>query len=130
MNDEIITILQALIDGEDIEFSTVNNWSKSSLGNTLNVLSHWSYGSTSVNLRSKPKTIQIGEFTVPEPIRVPPPVHSVYYYVDLAYGTTEAMRWDATQDESGWLANGMLQSTKEGAEQQLAALLSLTKEKK
>lgn len=129
MNDEIITILQALIDGEDIEFSTVNNWSKSSLGNTLNVLSHWSYGSTSVSLRSKPKTIQIGEFTVPEPLRTSP-INTIYYYVDVAYGTTEELRWDATEDEKVWLANGMLQATEEGAEQQLAALLSLTKEKK
>lgn len=130
MKNEIKTILQAIIDDEPIEYAmstTVNNWSKSSLDNTLNVLSRWCFGITSVSLRIKPKTIQIGSSTIPEPLRVPPPMCSVYYYIDLVHGTTEAMRWGAGRDEIVWLSNGMLQATKEGAEQQLAAILSLTR---
>lgn len=127
MKPEIEDILRALIAGEEIEYFTGNNWCKSSLGNTLTVLAAWEYGNDTAKLRIKPKTIQIGRYTVPEPMRVPPPRYSTYYYVDLTYGTTEEMQGNTAEDESVWLANGMLQATKEGAEQQLAALLSLTR---
>lgn len=79
MNDEIKTILQALIDGEDIEDFTGNDWRESGLGATLTVLADWEYENYRTSLRIKPKTIQIGEFTVPEPLRVP---MEVCWYVD------------------------------------------------
>lgn len=130
MNDKIRTILQALIDGKDIEFLGPRDWCKASVGATLTVLANWwEYGNDTTKLRIKPKTIQIGEFTVPEPLRTVPtgvcwlidPTSTPYIY------STE---WQNTQCEREWLANGMIQATKEGAEQQLAAIFSLTKEKK
>lgn len=125
MNDEIKIILQALIDGEDIEFYRGRIWSKASLPTTLNVLSQWSCGNTSIGLRIKSKTIQIGEFTVPEPLRVP---MEVYWLIDPTSAPyIYSMEWQDTQREHEWLANGMLQATKEGAEQQLAAIFSLTR---
>ena len=128
MNDEIKTILQALIDGEHIEFATVGNWTTSTTANTLSVLRQWSFGHTSVSLRIKPHTIQIGEFTVPEPLRKPP--SDIYYYVNPAYGEVEQMYWEGTDDENTWLANGALHATEQGAKLFLAAIHSLTREQK
>ena len=128
MNDKIKTILQALIDGEHIEFATVGNWATSTTANTLSVLRQWSFGCTSVSLRIKPQTIQIGEFTVPAPLRKPP--SNSYYYANVTFGEVEQINWEGTSDENTWLANGVLFSTKRGAELFLAAILSLTREQK
>lgn len=127
MNDEIKTILQALIDGEPIEFVTAGNWSTSTPANTLSVLSQWSFGCTSVSLRIKPKTIQIGEFTVPAPLRKPP--SNSYYYAN-PYGAVKQFTWEGADVENTWLAHGVLFATEQGAELFLAAIRSLTKEPK
>ena len=128
MNSEMKEILQALIDGEHIEFATVGNWATSTTANTLSVLRQWSFGHTSVSLRIKPKTIQIGEFTVPAPLREPP--SDIYYYANVTYGEVEQMNWEDTGDENTWLANGVLYATERGAELFIAAILSLTREQK
>lgn len=128
MNSKMKEILQALIDGEPIEFATVGNWATSTTANTLSVLSQWAFDCTSVSLRIKPQTIQIGEFTVPAPLRKPP--SDIYYYVDIAYGDVDQMNWENTGDENTWLANGVLYATEQGAELFLAAIHSLTKEPK
>ena len=128
MNSKMKEILQALIDGEPIEFATAGNWSTSTPANTLSVLSQWSFGCTSVSLRIKPKTIQIGEFTVPAPLRKPP--SNSYYYANVTFGEVEQINWEGTGDENTWLANGVLFSTKQGAELFLAAIHSLTREQK
>ena len=128
MNDEIKTILQALIDGEHIEFATVGNWTTSTTANTLSVLRQWSFGRTFVSLRIKPKTIQIGEFTVPAPLRKPP--SDIYYYANITFGEVEQMNWEDTGDEKTWLDNGVLYATERGAELFIAAILSLTGEQK
>ena len=80
MNSKMKEILQALIDGELIEFSTAGNWTTSTTANTLSVLAQWTFGCTSIDLRIKPKFIQIGEFTVPAPLRRPP--SDIYYYAN------------------------------------------------
>ena len=128
MNSKIKTILQALIDGEPIEFVTAGKWDTSTTANTLSVLRQWSFGRTFVSLRIKPKTIQIGEFTVPAPLRKPP--SNSYYYANVTFGEVEQINWEGTSDENTWLANGVLFSTKRGAELFLAAILSLTREQK
>ena len=128
MNSKMKEILQALIDGELIEFATVGNWTTSTTANTLSVLSQWAFDHTSIDLRIKPQTIQIGEFTVPAPLRKPPSDN--YYYANPAYGDVEQMNWEGTDDENTWLANGALHATKQGAELFLAAIHSLTREQK
>ena len=127
MNSEMKEILQALIDGEHIEFATVGNWATSTTANTLSVLRQWSFGHTSVSLRIKPKTIQIGEFTVPAPLRKPP--SNSYYYAN-PYGAVEQFTWEGAAVENTWLAHGVLFATEQGAELFLAAIRSLTREQK
>ena len=121
-------ILQALIDDEPIEFTTAGKWGTSTTANTLSVLRQWSFDCTSVSLRIKPQTIQIGEFTVPAPLRKPP--SDIYYYANITFGEVEQMNWEDTGDENTWLANGVLYATERGAELFIAAILSLTGEQK
>lgn len=129
MNSKIKTILQALIDDEPIEFATVGNWTTSTTSNTLNVIAQWARGSTAIDLRVKSQTIQIGEFTVPAPLRKPP--SGVYYYfASHAYGDVKQLTWEGAAVENTWLANGVLFATEQGAELFLAAIRSLTKEQK
>ena len=127
MNSKIKTILQALIDGELIEFSTAGKWNTSNTANTLSVLSQWAFGCTSIDLRIKPQTIQIGEFTVPAPLRKPP--SDIYYYAN-PYGAIEQFTWEGADVENTWLAHGVLFATEQGAELFLAAIHSLTREQK
>ena len=129
MNSEMKEILQALIDDEPIEFATVGNWTTSTTANTLSVLRQWSFGRTFVSLRIKPQTIQIGEFTVPAPLRKPPS-DIYYYYANITFGEVEQMNWEDTGDEKTWLDNGVLYATERGAELFLAAIHSLTREQK
>ena len=125
MNSKIKTILQALIDDEPIEFATAGNWTTSTTSNTLSVLRQWSFGHTSVSLRIKPHTIQIGEFTVPAPLRKPP--LGDYFYANPAYGDVKQMNWEDSDVENTWLANGVLYDTERGAELFLAAIRSLNR---
>ena len=128
MNSKMKEILQALIDDEPIEFATAGNWSTSTPANTLSVLSQWAFDCTSVSLRIKPQTIQIGEFTVPAPLRKPP--SDLYYYANPAYGDVARLKWEDSSVETTWLANGVLFSTEQGAELFLTAIRSLTREQK
>lgn len=127
MNSKMKEILQALIDGEHIEFATVGNWTTSTTANTLSVLAQWTFDHTSIDLRIKPKTIQIGEFTVPAPLRKPP--SNSYYYAN-PYGAVEQFTWEGAAVENTWLAHGVLFATEQGAELFLAAIRSLTREQK
>lgn len=120
-------ILQALIDGELIEFSTAGKWNTSNTANTLSVLSQWAFDCTSVSLRIKPQTIQIGEFTVPAPLRKPP--SDTYYYAN-PYGDVQQFTWEGATVENTWLAHGVLFATEQDAELFSAAIRSLTREQK
>ena len=127
MNSKTKEILQALIDGEHIEFVNAGKWDTSTTVNTLSVLRQWACGCTSVGLRIKPKTIQIGKFTVPAPLRKPP--SDTYYYAN-PYGAVEQFTWEGADVENTWLAHGVLFATEQGAELFLAAIRSLTREQK
>ena len=78
--------------------------------------------------RRKPKTIRIGEFDVPEPMRVVSSKQGGYWLVHTALGKVIFHVWDGTEKEYLWLNHGYCQSTQEGAELMLKALLSLTQQ--
>ena len=76
-------------------------------------------------VRIKPKTIMIGDVEVPEPMRVAPEKDTPYWYVELGAETFTKFSWDGLTSEVRWLKRGMLQATKQGAEDMLAALVKL-----
>ena len=75
--------------------------------------------------RIKPKTIRIGAFDVPEPMRVAPSHGDAYWEVSTDGVSRDTWRSDFAQISA--FHKGLLQSTREGAEAAYVALLSLTK---
>ena len=77
--------------------------------------------------RRKPRTIRIGEYDVPEPMREAPEDFSVYY-VPIVSGDmgTCRIRWANDQEDLRNLSNGLCHSTREAAELHAKALISLT----
>jgi len=127
-------ILIAVAEGQDIEIlplaSLEETWATAT---HTEALSNILYSFPVNHLRIKPKTIRIGEYDVPAPMRVAPKVGSTYYLCNPVYSpvrpAVESDIWTGLPAEIVWLENGFLQVTEEGAEKQLKALLSLTQNK-
>lgn len=93
-------LLRAIADGNDIEFV-------------------W---------RIKAKTIRIGEYDVPEPMRVAPKEGTTYYFAELAPGTfADWYVWENDEQDAKLLAMGICHLTEDAAVMHAKALLSLTK---
>lgn len=80
--------------------------------------------------RRKPRTIRIGNYDVPEPLRVAPEIGTVYYYPYLVggKGLNGEMAWDGDKYDSETLKKGKVHLTKEAAELHAKALISLTEQ--
>lgn len=76
--------------------------------------------------RRKPRTIRIGEFDVPEPVREPLEVGATYYVAVLTSNAASHMRWGGSTSEMDWLRRGLIHLTREAAELHTKALLSFT----
>jgi len=78
--------------------------------------------------RIKPRTIRIGEYDVPEPMREAPEVGSRVFLFNMV-GDTKATRWDGDDVDKRMLNSGICHSTQEAAELHAKALISLTAKK-
>lgn len=78
--------------------------------------------------RRKPKTININGFEVPEPVREPLKLDSIYYipafYIDDKYSL---LPWEGSKSDLYALNNGLIHLTKDAAILHAKALLSFTK---
>ena len=81
--------------------------------------------SPSFEYRRKPKTIRIGEFDVPEPVREPLKVGEKYWLAGTA--GVGSSTWRSNSQDKEWLAAGLIHSTKEAAQQHIDAVLSFTR---
>ena len=81
--------------------------------------------------RIKPRTIKIGDFDVPEPMRVPPSAGTTVFSVSLELiGSHDEWDWidgDCVMDLM--LSRGILHSSRESAIAHAKALIALTAEK-
>ena len=81
-----------------------------------------------LSYRRKPKTIRIGEFDVPEPLRHAPALGTAIYWPMLYnVSLTNGNNWHAEGWQQRSLLSGMLHLTEKAAELHTKALLSLTK---
>lgn len=77
--------------------------------------------------RRKPKTIRIGEYDVPEPLRVVPERGQKVWGVHVSSDSLSySMHWVPGDTSMTLLCNGMLHLTREAAELHTRALISLT----
>lgn len=81
--------------------------------------------------RRKPQTIKIGEFEVPEPLRIPPPQGETYCFVAITGGDGSycESEWTGDKLDMKRLASGIIHFTAEAALLHSHALLSLSKAK-
>lgn len=114
---EILPVVQAAADGAVIEREFGGVWYEY-YNNALG------YGYT---YRVKPKTIRIGEYDVPEPMREIPARGTTYYVVDMvAPSSLREYTWVGDTAGIGWFNLGILHSTRDAAVLHAKALLSLT----
>lgn len=123
-------ILRAIADGHEIEYSadSQSRWVGRSHKNVLKMLSfEHSAVPAPEQFRIKPRTIRIGEFDVPEPLRVAPDYGSYYWSPNpwLESGVDQIL-WDDDDQDVRALSAGWCHSTYEAAEQHARALFSLT----
>ena len=119
---EILPIVQAAANGEVIQgrFSGYcSDWEDSQ--------HDWDVFRMSCEYRVKPKTIRIGEYDVPEPMREIP-VHGTSYYVVDIVSPDSPMEYMWVNDpaDNNWLRLGIVHSTRDAAVLHAEALLSLT----
>ena len=120
--------LRAIADGEEIEFidtrSDAAGWS---LISSQSALLQVAYDDAHLKFRVKPKTIRIGDYDVPEPMRVAPGDSEMFYVPTILSGSLyTARRWGDFRDQQAQLAAGLCHFTAEAAELHAKALISLT----
>jgi hypothetical protein len=84
------------------------------------------------DLTSKPRTININGFEVPEPCRKPLEVRTTYYYFDVfisARCCVNDCQWEGDEIDNKLLDMGIIHLTEEAAIQHAKALLSFTEVK-
>lgn len=118
---EISEVIVAAANGEEIQVSYDGKTWANKIG--LNFDSGYKY-------RVKPRTIKIGDFDVPEPMRVEPKIGSVVYYAN-PYPSNSALKfyWGGSRDEKLLLARGMIHADSFGAEIHAKAIVSFTEMK-
>lgn len=84
---------------------------------------------TNCEYRRKPKTIRIGEFDVPEPLREAPAAGTEYFVATLSSEDVATPLWESDHHDLRWLKWGLVHLTREAAELHARALISLTEQK-
>lgn len=114
---EILPIVQAAANGAVIEFKQAGVWYEK-VHNDL----CYDY-----EYRVKPKTIRIGEYDVPEPLRDRPMNGESVYLVCTDRAIPVKLQWYPSEYALHLLDSGILHREHAGAALHLKALLSLTK---
>lgn len=119
-------ILRAIADGHQIERRHTDGiWRVVMLNPLLDVAAM--DRAAPEDYRIKPRTIRIGEFDVPEPLRVAPTVGSLYWSIhfgnDAGIGS---FKWNGDRFDQNVLIQGVAHLKREDAEAHTKALLSLS----
>ena len=114
---EILPIVQAAANGAVIEFKQAGVWYEK----THNDLCY------DYEYRVKPKTIRIGEYDVPEPMREMPAAGTVYYVPTLTNIPVCSYVWKCSvSDIEDRLNMGLIHLCADNAAHHAKALLSIT----
>ena len=121
-------LLRAIADGEEIECADTRSVPVSwSLISSQFALHRVAYDAAHLKLRVKPKTIRIGEYDVPEPMRVEPEEDAEFFLPAVLLSRKHILcSWAGHPEQYEHLAAGFCHSTAEAAELHAKALISLT----
>ncbi|KLU15024.1 MULTISPECIES: hypothetical protein [Xenorhabdus] len=83
---------------------------------------------SNIKYRLKPRTIKIGEYDVPEPVREALENGTEYYYPDISYGefVCDDRTWSGDVWDKYRLSSGLIHLDRESAELHAKALIALT----
>lgn len=85
--------------------------------------------SDNTEYRRKPRTIRIGNYDVPEPLRVAPEIGTPYYRVNISNPDSPVYcEWSNGDAALQWLKNGIIHIPSEAAELHAKSLISLTEQ--
>jgi hypothetical protein len=102
-------------------------WNDDPKDQWMNVLQHPGWR-LDAEYRRKVKTIRIGNFDVPEPLRVAPGKKTVYFYPDvISSNLVASYSWLNDEIDNTLLERRVVHLTKEAAKLHAEALLSLSK---
>ncbi|CDG21026.1 protein of unknown function [Xenorhabdus poinarii G6] len=77
--------------------------------------------------RLKPRTIKIGKYDIPEPVREPLAAGQRYYIPNICMVTTSyTWNWVGNSIDTSFLENGLIHLDRESAEIHARALIALT----
>lgn len=121
-------ILRAIADGKKIQTKLEGEWIDRSYPMALQDISLNRVDQNSI--RIKPKTIRIGEYDVPEPLRVAPKYAETYYLSDeTEIDMFRSIAWNDDEYDKRQLRNGLAHATKDAAIAHSKAKISLTAQK-
>lgn len=117
-------ILIAIANREEIEFDCYSHgWGHKDIEDVLVEIANEAHPPQ--RYRVKPRTIRIGEFDVPEPVREPLE-KGTKYWTFTPRGVIDYV-WEDDDTDMECLASGWIHLTKEAAETHRRALVSFTK---
>lgn len=118
---EILPFVKAAANGEVVEIKNDGDeWSEKLVCNLIR----------GIEYRIRPRTIKIGDFDVPEPMRVEPGYGVQYFVVETLSDTPAACQiWNGMDCEKRWLSMGLCHKSKESAIAHAKALVALTSAK-
>lgn len=117
-NEELTEIKLAWARGEVVQYKHFDVWKDWGKGHWLNIR-HYS------TWRIKPKTIRIGDYDVPEPLREMKQ-GQVYWIATTSGDVCHSIKNYGDSADVIWLARGLCHATREAAELHTKALLSFT----
>lgn len=118
-------ILRAIADGEDIQFNGGCGWSDKDHYYVLTEICGESFDPE--NYRIKPKTIRIGNYDVPEPLRVAPKKGQNYWVVAINdQNLSHLSTWTDDGTDNRRLERGLIHLDNQSAELHGKAIVSLT----
>ena len=117
---EILPFVKAAANGEVIEIKNGGDeWGEKFVCNLIRGNEY----------RIKPRTIKIGDFDVPEPMRTDIGIGNKYFTPSLASASAIGCKWLGDGRDYGLLRNGLCHDTCEAAEVHAKALIALTSAK-
>ena len=120
-------ILLAIAEGKQLQYAITNGkWVDINSANVLRWISEENNNEACSGIRVKPSTIRIGDYDVPEPMRVPPKDETWYYVASNEQSRAVRYLWENCEYDKRMLKSGLCHSTKEAAELHVKALLSFS----
>lgn len=115
--EETAPVMAAAGRGEVVQFLIDGEWEEKEVGSSF---------FTESKYRIKPRTIRIGKYDVPEPMREAPVVGSVFYVVNTADERPLEVTWHGDEYDFYILAAGMIHANKRDAASHMLALRSIS----